>query len=297
MIFLFLYRVGHFLAVKAPLEVCYGAAIFLADMYYFLWRKERRTVIENLKTVFNDPSENHDLEKMARNIFRNFAKYLVEFFRFSRIGPEYLEKCTRMEGLSYVDESLKRRKGVIVLSVHMGNWELGAFMLSMAGYPTNAVVLTHGNKSINDFFINQRYLGKVKSIEFGASLRGCYRCLKNNELLALLGDRDFSKTGIRVPFFDKVALMPKGPAVLSQRTGAAIVPAFTVRGPDDSHALIFDKPILPDEFGDGETAAAEIMKKYLAVVETYIKRYPGQWYIFRNLWSEHDQDLRPDTII
>ncbi len=298
MIFHLLYRIGHFFSIRLPLETSYRIAVFLADIHYFLYRKERHAIIENLKLVLNkDLSENDELKIIARDVFRNFAKYLVDFFRFSKIDLSYIKKFVILKGLSNIDEAISLGKGVIMLSAHIGNWELGGFVLGMLGYPINAVVLTHQNKNINEFFIHQRSLGKMKSIEFGASLRCCYSSLKNNELLALLGDRDFSKNGILADFFGHPALMPKGPPVLSRRTGAAIVPGFMLRNPDDTFTFVFEKPILPDTTGDEKSAVKKLMEKYLSVTESYIRKYPGQWYVFKELWNNHDKDLRPDTVI
>jgi lauroyl/myristoyl acyltransferase len=141
-------------------------------------------------------------------------------------------------------------------------------------------------------------MGKLKSIEFGAALRGCYKALKNNELLALLGDRDFSNNGVPAVFCGKpVASMPKGPAALSYRTGAVIVPSFIIRNADDTFTFTFEKPISPDAWGDEDSAVKGIMEKYLPVIESYVKRYPGQWYVFRSFWDTGNEKLRTNTII
>jgi len=308
-IFYILYRIGQALALTFPLKVSYRMAVVLADIHYLLGFKERISVTENLKTILAKSAQDEELRHAAKDVFRNFAKYLVDFFRFSSMTPGYIKGFIKLEGESNIEDALKYGKGVILLSAHLGNWELGAFALGTLGYPINAVVLTHRNVRINDFFKAQRSMGKLRSIEFGASLRGCYKALKNNELLALLGDRDFSNNGLSVIFCGKpVASMPKGPAALSYRTGAAIVPSFITRNGDDTFTFAFEKPILPpaltglmpggpEAAGDEESAIKGIMEKYLPIIESYVKRYPGQWYVFRNFWNPSNAELRTDTII
>jgi KDO2-lipid IV(A) lauroyltransferase len=269
----------------------------MANIHYFLGYRERRAVTENLKTVLDKHSRDKELDAKARDVFSNFAKYLVDFFRFEKMDAEYVKKFIKLEGISNIDEALKYGKGVVMLSAHLGNWELGGFVLGTIGYPINAVVLTHQNTKVNNFFKNQRSMGKMGSIEFGASLRGCYKTLKENKLLALLGDRDFSNSGLSVLFCGKPAIMPKGPAALSYRTGAAIVPSFITRNSDDTFTFAFEKPILPDVAGDEDGAIRKIMSRYLPIIESYVKRYPGQWYVFRNFWNPSDEDLRTNTII
>ncbi|MFA5499578.1 MAG: lysophospholipid acyltransferase family protein [Candidatus Omnitrophota bacterium] len=287
MIFEFLYRIGRFMSLRCPIKLSYRVAVILADLHYMLYCKERRAVMENLRVIFNRPADStdKDLKKIARDVFRNFARYLVDFLRFSRIDLDYIKKYVVLKGVDNLEESLKRGKGVILLSAHLGNWELGGYVMGKLGYPINAVVLSHKNEKVNQFFIDQRGMGNFKSIEIGASLRGCYKTLKGNELLALLGDRNFSSTGIMMDFFNKPALMPKGPPALSIRTGAAIVPTYFIREKDDSFTMIFEKPIYPAPAVDEEAAARDLMKQYLASIENMIRQYPGQWYVFREFWG------------
>ncbi len=308
MIFYILYRIGQALALSFPLKFSYKMAAALANIHYILGFRERRAVIENLKTVLGEPLQDEELDRTAKDVFKNFAKYLVDFFRFSRMTPGYIKEFIKLEGLTNVEDALKNGKGVIMLSAHLGNWELGGFVMGTLGYPIHAVVLTHQNVKINNFFKDQRSMGKMRSIEFGASLRGCYKALKNNELLALLGDRDFSNNGLPVIFCGKSAVLPKGPAALSYRTGAAIVPCFITRNSDDTFTFVFEKPILPPAVtsqrpGEQEPAADEdsaikgIMGRYLPIMESYVKKYPGQWYIFRNFWNPSHEELHTNTIV
>ena len=297
MIFYLLYKIGRYLSLTFPLKVTYSMAAFLADIHYFLSARERHAVMENLKIVLGSPNESKELKMMARDVFRNFAKYLVDFLRFSKIDSEYIKRFVKLEGLSNVDEALKRGKGVIILSAHIGNWELGGYALGKVGYPISAVVLTHQNEKINEFFVNQRALGNFRSIEIGASLRGCYNALKNNELLALLGDRNFSNKGISMEFFGKSALMPKGPAALSIRTGAAIVCGFMIKQKDDTFKIVFERPIYPGIVDDEEAGVVKIMKQYLSSVERSVKEHPDQWYVFKYFWDTNDKSKRTDTII
>lgn len=299
MTFYLLYKIGCFLSVALPLKISYAVACAIADMYYRVSRKDRNAILKNLDVILGDEAADPGkAEGIAREVFRNFAKYLVDFFRFSKIDLEYIKEFVKIEGLDNIDKARSKGKGVIALSAHIGNWELGGFVLPMIGYPTSAVVLTHQNKLINDFFTRQRSLSKLKPIEIGPSLRSCYRALKSNCLLALLGDRDFSKNGMYIDFFGKKALIPKGPSVLSYRIGSAIVPCFMIREADDTFRFIFEEPIFPDPDMDEEKAVRELTRKYLSAIERCIKKYPAQWYVFREVWNNNgDKNLRSDTIV
>jgi len=296
MIFYLLYELGHYVAVTIPLAASYWLACSIADMHYYLSGRDRDAVISNLKVVLNGKVSDKELDEMVRGVFRNFAKYLVDFFRSSKVDGEYIKKYVSVEGMDNVKKGLSRGKGAIILSAHLGNWELGGFVMSSI-YPLSAVVLTHQNKMVNDFFTRQRLLGNMKPIEIGISLRACYDTLKRNGLVALLGDRDFSNNGVNVEFFGKSAAMPKGPSLFSYRIGSCIIPTFMIRQPDDTFRLIAEEPIYPDTSKDEDTAVTQLIHRYLSVVESYIKRYPNQWYVFRKIWNNDIESLRPNTII
>lgn len=298
MIMYILYRIGTFLALALPIRVSYALAGILSDIFYYISRRDRRAVINNLRTVLGPSADDKVITATARGVFRNFAKYLIDFFRSQKIDDDYLKRNVKIEGSGNIDDALAMGKGVIMLSGHIGNWELGAYVTSMIGYPINAVVLTHNNKRINDFFTSQRLMGNVKPIELGASLKSCYRALRNNELLALLGDRDFTKSGLIIDFFGKKTMIPKGPATFSYRLGSPIVPVFLVREPDDTFRYFTEKPIICPSGLDEETAVRDLTAKCSDAIESCIRKYPAQWFVFRNMWNIDDKEsLRSNTII
>ncbi|MCM8761183.1 MAG: lysophospholipid acyltransferase family protein [Candidatus Omnitrophica bacterium] len=298
MILYILYKMGHFFALLLPLKVSYALACVIADIFCFFSTKDRAVVINNLKIITDSSANDKQIVAMAREVFRHFAKYLVDFFRFQKVDLEYIRKFVKIEGEENLRAALANSRGVILLSAHMGNWELGGVIISMMGYPVSGVVLTHQNKKINDFFTRQRLTGNMTPIEIGASLKACYRVLRNNGLLALLGDRDFTKNGLPVKLFGRCVLVPRGPAVFSYRIGSAIVPSFMVRERDDTFRLVFSEPLFADRSKAEEEAIIELAGKYTAVTEAFIRQYPEQWYIFKDIWLQDAQnDMRPDTIV
>lgn len=292
-----LYRFGQFATGMIPLKASYMLACFISDIHFGMAGSEREAVIANLRVILGEGRAEEEYALMARDVFRNFAKYLVDFFRFGKIDDYYMKKKIKITGRENIDKALSRGKGAVLLSAHIGNWELGGFVVGRLGYPISAVVLTHQDRKINDFFTRQRRIGKMKPIELGMSLRACYNVLKSNQLLALLGDRDFMKTGIRMAFFGKPAIIPRGPAAFGCRLGSALVPVFMIREPDDTFHFIMEELIVADEGLGEDEAIRELTERYLKILEKYIKRYPTQWYIFREFWTNDEGPLRPDTVI
>ncbi|MBU4477842.1 MAG: lysophospholipid acyltransferase family protein [Candidatus Omnitrophica bacterium] len=275
-----------------PLRAAYRAAVFLSGFKFFFRREEREAIIANLKQIVGE--NNAAIIKYPRQIYANFGKYLVDFFRADKVNKEFIEKYVRIEQIHHIDNALKKGKGAIGLTAHFGNWELCAQILAVIGYKMNAVALTHMHPRIDTFFTRQRSVSGVNVVPVGVSVRQCFAGLKRNEIVGILGDRDFSgEHGITVDFLGKTLLAPRGPAVLSLRTGAAIVPAFVVRHEEDDRCFTyrFEEPIYPRKSGDEERDIRTITEKYIKVIEQYIRQYPKQWFMFREFWKAEKVEI------
>ena len=281
----YFYRLGQFIALCLPLRLVYAIAVFLADVHYFFAFRDRRFVKANLRVIFPEKS-NRQLRKISRMVFRNFAKYLADFFRFEKLDRDYINKNIKLENLHYFDQALAKGKGVVVLTAHLGNWELGGVVVAQLGYPFWVVALPHKNKSVNDFFDAQRNGKGVKVIATGKAVRSCISEIKNNHMVALAGDRDFSEKGMRIDFFGRPAHFPEGPAALSLITGASIVPGFMLRNEDDSFTLRIEKPVEFKPTGDKIKDLKDLICLYKNIFEDYIRKYPQQWYVFRKFWAD-----------
>ena len=284
MLNILLYKLGQFLSLNLPINFSYSIASFVAILRYFFCRADRNAVVKNLRVIF--PNEDiRILRQYAKEVFINFGKYLVDFFRFSKIDEQYLKKYVTIEGKENLDNALSKNKGVITVTAHIGNWELGGIVMAIMGYPIIVVALPHKEKSVNEFFNEQRKIKGMKVIQLGRAARHCLEALHNNEVLGLVGDRDFSPGDTRIDFFNRPAMIPRGPAVLSIKTGAIIVPGFMVREKNDHFRLIFQRPI-ESLRSDDPQYERDLIRKYLSIIESFIRKYPDQWYMFRPLWVE-----------
>lgn len=281
----YLYKIGQFISLACPLNIAYAIATFTANIYWFFSVKDREALIKNIKMVLKEKGSDKLCESHARGVFINFAKYLVDFFRFSKVDKNYIEKFIDLEGRVYLDEALKNKKGAIILSSHIGNWELAAAIFSSLGYPLHVIALDHADKRVNNFFIKQRLSKGVGVISIGIALKKCFKVLKENKFLAILGDRDFSEKGERIKFFGKETLIPKGPAVFSLRTGAPIIPTFMLRQKSNRFKFVFEKPISRQPTDNEKNDIETLINSYISVIEQYIRKYPDQWYVFRNIWN------------
>ncbi len=172
-----LYKIGEFLACSLPWQAAYRVGIFLANLQFLMSRKDREAVINNLRVILPNEKEPAIREK-AKDVFRNFGLYLVEFFRFSKIGRAYVDNHFTISGKENLDAALKKGKGVVLLAAHMGNWELAGMSLSLLGYPLMVIALDHKNPKVNDFFKKRRQSKGIEVVSLGNSIKQCYKGLK-----------------------------------------------------------------------------------------------------------------------
>lgn len=274
---------GEFLALRLPVALSYRIAALLSRVKYIFSPSERREMIENLRCVLPHNS-NKELKEYGKGILANFSLYLVDFFRFKKIDLKYIKEHVKVVGENHLDDALAKGKGVILLTAHLGNWELGGAVIGVLGYPMNVLALDHKNKLVNDFFVNQRRMKGERIISIHFAIRRSIAALANNEFIAILGDKDFTNTGVVTKFFDKDSLMPKGPAVLSLKTGAVIIPGFLIRIKGEKSMLFFERPVEYSPTGDFDKDILKLTELCTGRIEEVIKRYPTQWYCFRRFW-------------
>ena len=279
------YRIAAFLSRALPERLAYWVGLRFADLFYRRDQKGRAAVMGNIATVLRargvQPAR-VALDGFARKTFQYFGKYLVDFFRFSRLTPEDIERRVSIEHREYLDQALAVGRGVILVTAHFGNWELGGAVIAGLGYPVNAVVLPQRLEKLNRLFQGQRERRGLRVIPMGSSVFNLIRCLRRKELLALLADRDFTGKSDPVEFFGKPAHMPAGPAWLSSKTGAPVLVGFLIREVDDTFRLRFYPPILPGP----EASVEAIRSRIIGVLEREIAERPYQWFMFDPFWEE-----------
>lgn len=285
MIRFFLFTFGQFLIDVLPLKFSFRCAIFICDVKYRFSRVDREAVKNNLRCVLSSCAE---VDMAAREMFRNFGRYIVEFFLIRhQIDADYVDKHVDVRGYKKFEEVIAYGRGGIFVTAHLGNWELGGVCLSLLGYPVHAVALPHQEKMVNRFFNEQRARKGIKVIPSHMAIRKCMQVLKQKKFIALVGDRDFSGAGQVMDFLGKKALVPKGAAALAVKMQVPIIPVFFTRSAPGQFCLHFCDPIYPESQSKVKNEAeliTKMMKKIVCVIEDMIRKYPMQWMMFREFW-------------
>ena len=279
-----LYGTVNLLTKLLPRRACYAVARRASGWACRHNHAVRNALAANLRVVLDGCGMawlESELEQLVRRNFANFGKYVVDFFQTGSLSPRALDALLKVDHIEYLQECRAMERGIIGLTAHVGNWELGASVLGANGCRVNAVVLKQPSARLDALFRSQRIRRGVHALSMNNAAASASACLKRNEVVVLLADLDFSRGRRGAPFFGKPARLPRGPAVLSKRTGAPILPAFVLRQADDTFRFRAYPPILPDR----SQSVADMQRRICTVLEEVIADHPDQWFAFESLWA------------
>lgn len=283
-----------FLATVFPLRILYWIASRIAVVYHFFDKKGREAVEANLRVITGGKLDEKALKKAVKQTYYHFSLYMAEFFRTEKLDKEYIDTHVEIEGTENVDAALEHGKGVVVISGHISNWELGLHYFCTRGYPSYVIVASHKNKKVNDLFLKPRINAGARPIASKNAIEDGYKALKENGILILLADRVTTKGGVERMFFGQPAIFPKGPAKFAVGAHAPVVPAYMLRRPDNTFKLTFEEPIYTDDMPDNEESVIDLMDKYIRIIEGYISHDPVQYSVFYKIWKDADSPSRSD---
>ena len=272
-----------------PHREALGLGARLGEGICWLARAERQRAIANLRSSLTDKSPK-EIEGIAQACFRNLGKSLVEVMRFSRLTRESVNRLVTMEGQEALDDALARKRGVILLTGHFGNWELMGARLTLNGYPLMVIARRLRSARLNQLLCEQRQQVVMQILFRGDSIRRGIRFLRQNGILAILADVDTATPGVFVEFFGRPAYTPYGPVALALRTQAALMPMFIIRRPDDSHHILIHPPLELVSTGQWDSDLYQNTQRFTRLFETTIRRYPEQW-----IWMHPRWKTRPAT--
>ncbi len=263
-----------------PTPVSYAFARSIASISYFFYKSAANKIQANFRRVFPDAPDG-ELSLRTKKVFRNYAEYLVDYGRFAELDREtLLEKIVRFKGEENLIEALNMQKGIILLTAHLGNWELGGIFFSAYGLNVNVLTLPDEDDDIDSRRRQYRERYGVKTITVGdspLSTLEMIKALNDNEVVAMLIDR-YSKEreSVKVNFFNEPTMFPKGPFILSRISGAPVVVAFVVKE-GGAYTGIVEKPFVVANKSEEEKS----LRKVVGVFERYVVKYADQWYDFR----------------
>jgi KDO2-lipid IV(A) lauroyltransferase len=289
------YLLGFLLgSILIPRSLQKFVAIPVGDIFYLLMRRSRRAVKRNLEVIGRGRLSPQKISRLARKTFRNYGQYLLDYMVIHGITSSSKDKVIAGEvGAEYMAQALREGKGAICITPHLGNWEMGGLLLAFRGGSLNVLSLDEPDPRTKAFRGRFRHSKGIRELYIKAggedpfSTIELVKALRNNEIVAMLGDRQDSPNTMDVDFFGRRTQFPMGAGMLAMMTGAPVLPVFVVMEKGWKYRGIIEKPIYFDgsKRGERERVIREGMQKIARVFEDYIRRYPDQWYNFYSYWG------------
>ncbi|MEY4230628.1 MAG: hypothetical protein RLZZ362_1477 [Actinomycetota bacterium] len=280
------YRLGSLAARLMPGPVAMAAASSLGFGASLSSNARREMFQRHLRRV-NPRIGRAALRLATQTAFDSYAKYYVESFRLPTLSKETVERGFTKEGYEHITEALSRGNGVILALPHLGGWEWAGRWMTDQGHKLTVVVEPLDPPELFEWFAELRKDLGMTVVPLGPGAGAAVQqALRENEVGCLLCDRDHDRTGVEVEFFGERTTLPPGPATLSIRTGAPILPTgvyFTSRY--NGHHAIVRPPIPIHRLGGGLRDDVGRNTQQLAhELECHIRRAPEQWHLIQPNW-------------
>lgn len=255
----------------------------------------RRQVVErHLQRLHGRRMGALELRREVHRTFDSYARYWLESFRLTGMGPADLDAGIVAEGIDHLDEGLAAGKGVIMALPHLGGWDFGGAWLATQGYPISVVVEPLEPPELFEWFAEFRQRLGLNVIPLGPDAgRQVLRALRRNQVVGLLCDRDIDGTGVEVDFFGERTTLPAGPVTLALRTGAALLPT-AVYFEGDGHRGVIHPPLRLERTGSLRADVAAGTQTLADALQAMIAQAPEQWHVLQPNWpSDHPGGAAP----
>jgi KDO2-lipid IV(A) lauroyltransferase len=250
----------------------------------------RRRAEINLRLAFPDLDE-RERARIRRGAFRNLGRLLGEISQFPRLNRENISSIVVYEGLDNYLNAIAEGRGVILLTGHIGAWELSVYAHSIYGHPMSFLARRVDNPLVEQLAESYRARYGNRSIDKKGSVREVLKTLKSGGVVGILADLNTSREeGVFCDFFGVEACATAGVATLALRTGAVVLPGYLIWDEKAQvHRLHFEPPIETIDTGNQKEDVIANTARYAKVLESIIRRHPDQW-----LWIHRRWRTRPE---
>jgi KDO2-lipid IV(A) lauroyltransferase len=284
-----LIRFGLFMSTVLPERTVTVFCTSIARLCFPFFPRYRKRISDNLRIAFGPSLERKQLHIIRKTVASNIGLNLAEVVCSATDKKKHILDRVTLHGAENLDSALAGGKGIIAFSAHMGNFMLlGAKMLEQ-GYPFTVLVKESKHQTVAYALrrLQQKQGGRYIYIKpWRPALLQLLGCLKRNEIVCLIADENKRRSGITVDFLGHPAPTAIGPAVLTLRTGAPLLPVFILRDGDSRQNIYIEPHLELNLKGNSNENIRTITAAYTKVIEHYVRRYPEQWFWINNRWKK-----------
>lgn len=239
----------------------------------------------NMRQVLGPGVPLREVRRVTRRAFANYACYMVDLVRLASMRRADTLKGLVVHGWEHVEQAFGHGRGVIMVTGHIGSWDLGGAAFIARGKPASVLVETLQPVRWNERVQGIRERMGLRAIPIESGPREMLAVLRRREALGILIDRPLEEEGVPVNFFGRTTRVPGGPATLALRTGAPVVPFALLRDPTGNGYIgHVGAPLVPGEATRSPSEVQALTQRIMSWLEEVIRQYPDQWYMFRPMW-------------
>ncbi|MDQ6772866.1 MAG: hypothetical protein M3024_07755 [Candidatus Dormibacteraeota bacterium] len=270
---------------RLPRRLAYALAVLVARFAFVFARGARRALAANLSVVVPEASRS-ELRRLVYRNFRNHSKAYADLMRLPVARVEELTPLLHPEGMEHLHTALAAGRGVLVISAHMGSWEVAAAIWASSIAPVSLFAEEVEPAELYDWYRKTRARLGISVLPLNRpGLRQVLQALDQQEMVVTAIDRDIAGTGVELEFFGRPARIPDGPAAIALRRGSPLLPVCVLRNPDDSYRAIGWAPIFAQPTGDREADIRRVTEQLVRHLEHIIRAHPDQWHMPHRIWE------------
>jgi KDO2-lipid IV(A) lauroyltransferase len=282
------------LAAVVPRKLLLALGDAAGLVAYGLDHRHRRITIENLNLALGHELGPAGVRRTARRCWRHFGRITLDTLCFRRLGPNDVGGIVRYEGLEHIRGAYESGRGVLLFSGHFGHWELIALMQGFLGLPLALVARPLDNPYLERLLAAVRSRSGNRIIHKRNAMREMIRAIRDRIGVAIMIDQDARERGVFVPFFGRPASTTPALARLALRTGAAVVPTYSIPLPDRSYRVVYEPPIDVRQSGDTEADVLRLTATCSARLEAWVRSHPELWLWMHRRWKTSGPAGRAD---
>jgi Kdo2-lipid IVA lauroyltransferase/acyltransferase len=269
-----------------PRSMASAAGATIGRLVYWVHPRLRHVGTYNLQLAFPEKSAS-ERRHILRGVYTTLGRQLADFAQIPRLTRDNIAGLVVHDGLEHYLAARDRGKGVLFATAHLGGWELGSYAHALYGYPLQMVVRPLDNRRLDRLVERYRTRSGNQTFPKEDFARGLLAAMRDGQTVGILMDTNMTPPqGVFVDFFGRPAYTAAGLARVAMRTGAAVVPGFTIWDESKHKYVIHFEPALElvQSSGD-ETDVRENTQAFTRVIEEYVRRYPEQWLWVHRRWK------------
>lgn len=280
-------RAGAFLLLLCPRRLALALADGIGYLGFFLIARQREKILHNLRMAFGETKSPQEIKAIGRRVMGHMIQTGVDFLKFAWLSREKAARFVEVgNAYAFCKDLLQEGRGLIIMTAHMGNWELLAGMFGLQGFQGAVVGRRIYYEPYNRWIVGLRSSVGVQTIYSHEAVRKIREHLRRNEIVGLLPDQDMDSVhGIFVDFFGRPAYTSVAPIKFALATKTPILPAFLVRIAGGRYRLILGDLIRPEIHGDRGQAIRHYTEAWMRNFEKMIRQYPEQWAWMHDRWK------------